>query len=113
MGVKPTFEYRARLIRVIDGDTIFVEIDLGFRTYRQDALRLLGINTPELVGANKAAGIAARDHLINLLPTYFLIRTFKNPTDKYGRWLAEIYTDDYFINGKMVADGHAVANEMR
>jgi len=111
MEGKPTYEYRAKLLRVIDGDTILVELDLGFRIYYQQALRLYGINAPEIIGAERDKGLASKQHLTDLLTPNFLIRTFKNPGDKYGRWLAEIFTPLHFINAKMVADGYAINKE--
>lgn len=59
------YEYRADTRRVVDGDTVDVDIDLGFNVWlRNERLRLYGIDTPELKGANKAAGLAAKNALI-------------------------------------------------
>ena len=58
---RPSYEYRARVRRVIDGDTLDMDIDLGFEVVLASRVRLLGINTPEVVGVNKAGGLAATE----------------------------------------------------
>ncbi len=57
------YEYRARIVRVIDGDTVEAEVDLGFHISSRMMLRLFGINTPEIKGSTKPAGLSARDYL--------------------------------------------------
>lgn len=99
--------------RVIDGDTIVVTIDLGFAIGCQQTLRFAEINAPELHGVvDTAPGQAAKDYLSSLIPagTSILVKTDK-PNDKYGRYLAWVYTDltmAQSINQQMVASGHAV-----
>ena len=70
-------EYRCSLDRVIDGDTIDVHIDLGFKIIlSKERVRLLGINTPESRTRNleeKALGLAAKARLKELLPKKFII----------------------------------------
>ena len=61
------YEYRARITRVIDGDTVEAEIDLGFRVSLEVVLRLVGINTPEVHGPDRPRGLAAKGHLSELL----------------------------------------------
>jgi micrococcal nuclease len=109
------FHYSATFRRAIDGDTVVVDIDLGMSIWRKgEALRLKGINTPEVVGANKAAGIAARDYLTLVLgdAKEIVIETFKDAGDKYGRLLARIYVKDAdgtwsCVNDEMLDVGHA------
>ncbi len=55
------YRYIAELIRVVDGDTIDVRVDLGFQITQVIRVRLKGINTPELRGKEKAAGMLAKD----------------------------------------------------
>lgn len=108
--------YRARLVRVIDGDTVDVYLDSGFHGYRTERLRLLGINAPEMRAPTYEAGMAAtmwvRDWFSHssfpnaLWP--LLILTEK--TDSFGRYLAEIWRveDGACLNADIVASGHAV-----
>lgn len=101
------YEYQASLQRVVDGDTVYLRVDCGFRIYAEMSFRLLGINAPEM---STAGGPPARDHLIQLMAALgpeFRITTTK--ADKYGRWLVTIYPPTGMsINDQMVADGFAV-----
>jgi len=109
------FLYSAEVLRVIDGDTVDVMIDLGFGSYRKMRLRLYGIDAPERRGETREAGNAATDYLRGILSVgaTIVVKTFKDKQGKYGRYLALIYTmhDDTLsesINDRLVADGHAV-----
>ena len=62
------YEYNANVVRVYDGDTVWADIDLGFDTWlKNHPIRLSGIDTPEVRGSEKEAGIVSRDRLIELL----------------------------------------------
>lgn len=104
------FTFRAKVVRVVDGDTVDMTVDLGFRISQEIRLRLLGINAPE---RNAPGGTEATNYLKLLLPIgqQTMIETFKNPTDKYGRWLASIYVNGENINDNMISSGHAVYYE--
>ena len=59
------YQYRVRIERIVDGDTVQCTLDCGMRIYRNERLRLLGVNTPELNAADPAvrlAAIAAKDY---------------------------------------------------
>ena len=122
------YEYRARALEdkdVYDGDTVTLEVDLGFHaSMRKMKFRLLGIDTPELRGGTdetKAAARAARDYLRKLIVGKELkIKTFKSSNyidkkGKYGRWLCIIYVRDIpdivSVNDQLVLEGHAVVKE--
>ena len=124
MTVDPTpsrYHYDAIVKRVIDGDSIVIDIDLGLSIWRRgEAVRLFGINEPEVVGAQKPAGIAARDFLKALLagPTLIgsddprvVVETIKDGGDKYGRLLAKVFMrrgDGWIsVNDEMIVAGHA------
>tara|TARA_R110000796_G_scaffold124600_1_gene239039 strand:- start:968 stop:1327 length:360 start_codon:yes stop_codon:yes gene_type:complete len=104
-------EYRCELIRVIDGDTIDVSIDLGFKVWlKKERVRLLGINTPESRTRNlaeKKLGLESKARLKELLPKKFTIITHKDAKGKFGRILGEPIVDGYNICDKMVEEGHA------
>ena len=108
------YEYRARIVRVIDGDTVKAEVDLGFHISSRMTMRLFGINTPEIKGVSRPEGLAARDFLIQLIDTYthdtgeLTIRTQKDATEKYGRLLATLLADNVNLNEALIAAGHAV-----
>lgn len=106
------YTYTASLVRVIDGDTVRVSIDLGFAITHTITIRLAGINAPEVVGASKAEGLAAKAALAMMLGVSRLtITTFKDRTDKYGRYVAHIWAGSLHINAQMVLDGYAVESE--
>lgn len=102
------YEYSAALVRVVDGDTVWVDIDLGLDIHHSLDLRLAGINAPEL---KTAEGKAARGALVELLNRAgpMIVRTEKDKQEKYGRYLAVVVMGGVNINDAMVAAGHAVA----
>jgi micrococcal nuclease len=91
--------WKAALVRVVDGDTIDVVIDVGFHGTRTERLRLVGVNTPEMHGATKQAGLQARDFTDKWLRPWpapdgwpLVIETFKG--DAFGRYLARVWHAD-------------------
>lgn len=105
----PAFTYAAIVRRIVDGDTIRIDWDLGAHIWLRDVpVRLLGIDAPELRGPTRAAGIAARDWLAARLPigTEVTINTVKG--DAFGRYLAWVWVGADLINVDMVRAGHAV-----
>jgi micrococcal nuclease len=103
------YQYRAEITRVIDGDTVVADIDLGFHTWRRDEhLRLWGINAPEIHGKEKAAGEKSKDALsARVLGKQLIICTLKDKQEKYGRYLAKVYVGDELINDWLIAQGFA------
>jgi micrococcal nuclease len=89
------YEYKALVKAVYDGDTVTVDIDLGLCSWLHDQkLRLYGINAPELRGPERPAGLVARDWLRErILNKEVTIKTYKDQTEKYGRWLADIWLE--------------------
>lgn len=86
------YEYRAKVTEVYDGDTVTAVVDLGFKVSFEIKIRLYGINTPELRGDSREQGLVSRDRLRELiLDKEVVIKTVKDKTGKYGRYLAEIY----------------------
>lgn len=110
----PDYVYRAVVLEVIDGDSIWLSVDQGLEEWAHKNVRLAHINAPEEVGANRAAGLAARVALQSILPdgAHVRIQTYKDRTEKYGRYLADIWTSDgIYVNGWMVDAGFAVPYE--
>ena len=109
------YEYTATVTKVVDGDTVHLDIDQGLDNNRKINCRLYGLNAPEL---RTVAGPPARDHLAKLLgwsetvkPQVY-IRTIKDRTEKYGRYLVTIFLTTAMsesVNDRMIRDGHAVA----
>lgn len=104
------YQYRAEITRVIDGDTVVADIDLGFHTWRRDEhLRLWGINAPELDGNPASPGTEAKAALeARILGKKLIICTLKDKQEKYGRYLAKIYVGDELINDWLINQKLAV-----
>lgn len=107
------YEYEASVVRVIDGDTIVVDVDLGLSTWvRNVHLRLSGIDCPELGTPEGEAAKAAAVDWCSKNKMRVRIKTEKDHTEKYGRYLATIlpigYTDIlYSLNSVLLQAGHA------
>ena len=110
MNATKLYYYRAVVCYVYDGDTVRADIDLGFEFWaRRKSLRLRGIDSPELRGETRVAGLVARDYLRGLVHgKSVMIRSYK--AGKYGRWIADIYLDgeEDSVNEMMIHAGHAV-----
>jgi micrococcal nuclease len=109
------YQYKAHCTKVYDGDTITVNIDLGFHSWLFNMkIRLYGIDTPELRGDTIEAGRVARDYLRGLiLDKDIILETHKDKTGKYGRWLGVIHLphdneNTVSVNEILVHAGHAV-----
>lgn len=86
------YEYAIRLKRIIDGDTLVVDIDLGFGVWLKDKhVRVSGVDTPEIATLE---GKLAREFtslwMINEPPDKYLIRVENHKSDKYGRILGSV-----------------------
>ena len=113
------YEYKCKIIKVVDGDTVDVDLDLGFGVWlNNERVRIMGIDTPESRTSDKVEkifGQAAKDRLISLLGSEATLDTMinkngENMKGKFGRILGNFRT----MNGENVADvlmneGHAVA----
>ena len=107
------YEYNCKIRRVVDGDTIDVDIDLGFDTWKcGERIRLFGVDCPECRSRDKeekAAGLAAKDFVKRLLHdggTYTLTTKEKG---KFGRYLGVIMLSDRTsINAALVTEHLAV-----
>jgi micrococcal nuclease len=110
------FEYYVKKVtKVVDGDTIDVDIDLGFDISFSSRVRLAGIDTPESRTKDKAEkelGLQSKEYLAKHLKDAksVVIKTEKmNSTEKFGRVLGWIYVngDTESLNDKMINDGYA------
>jgi micrococcal nuclease len=113
------YEYKVNILKVVDGDTVDVDIDLGFGVWlRNERVRLAGIDTPESRTSDaieKVFGQAAKDRLNSLLGAEAILisqisKSGDNIKGKFGRIIGNFKT----INGGVIADilmneGHAVA----
>lgn len=107
------YHYLGEVIRVVDGDTVRMDIDLGFEVHLEMNCRLYGINAPELKGSSYQAGLQAKERLTELLeaietPSKLGVILYSKKRGKYGRPLVIIYdTNGRSINDQMIAEGFA------
>ena len=112
------YEYRCNVVRVVDGDTVDVDIDLGFGVWmRKQRIRMYGIDTPESRTRDleeKKYGLAAKDFLTGLLDDEggITLKTHKDGKGKFGRILGELWRTTNFadksVNEYMIEKHHAV-----
>lgn len=100
--------YKAKVIRVYDGDTIYLDIDLGFGIcMKNQAIRLSGINTPEIKGSEKIEGFKIKEWLESkILNREIEIHTMKDKKGKFGRWLGKIFIHGENINERLAKMGY-------
>jgi Kyanoviridae endonuclease len=113
--VTPAYRYRATVDRVIDGDTYIMRLDLGFRASVAVTIRVRGINTPEMTGANeKLQGYSARDaaqRLLNGAHT-IVVETYKDQ-QSFSRWVGDVYIDGESIAERLISDGYGLPFDAR
>lgn len=101
---------KAYLVRVVDGDTIDLTVDVGFRHTTQQRFRLIGLNAPECRGETREWGQQATRWVEEWCAQFdrLLIDTYK--ADAFGRWLARVYNEaGRCLNDEMIRSGYAVA----
>lgn len=104
------YKYNAKLIKVVDGDTLDLEIDLGFGIKKIDRFRLYGIDTPETYGKNRSEkGKEATAYVKSKLEncSQIVVETYKDKQGKYGRYLANIIYNNVCLNEELVQAGLA------
>jgi micrococcal nuclease len=108
------YEYHVKKVtKVVDGDTIDVDIDLGFDISFSSRVRLAGIDTPESRTKDayeKKLGLESKEWLKKALEhgKTVVIKTEKiNSTEKFGRVLGWLFVDDVNLNLKMIDQGYA------
>ena len=110
------YEYNAIIDKVVDGDTVDVDIDLGFDIHYRGRVRLYGINTPESRTRDleeKERGLAAKARLLELCPlgSSIVLRTQKDAHGKYGRILGMLFksvADEESVNETLLHEGYAM-----
>lgn len=108
------YNYWAKIVKVVDGDTVDVLVDVGFHMQAQIRIRLLGVDTPEIFGVKRntpeyKAGVAARDYLKGIIPhgTWIELSAYAanagGKREKYGRWLGMLHVEGVNVNELMIA----------
>ena len=109
------YQYKAKVVKIIDGDTIDVDIDLGFSVIlAKQRIRLYGIDTPESRTRNKeekVRGLISKGFLLDTCPVDSYIKVVSHGKGKFGRILGEIYeldNDEVSINQQMCDEAYAL-----
>lgn len=112
-ALTPDFRYPAEVERVIDGDTIVVDLNLGLGVILNDQyLRFYGIDAWEMKGVEREKGLLAKEFLAIILEHDQIIIEIRpewgnHGRGKYGRWLVVVYVAGVNINELLVSQGHA------
>ena len=109
------YHYRAKVLRVVDGDTVDVMLELGFNVSLKERVRLYGIDAYESRTRDleeKARGLKAKDFVVEWTEDHadeIVIVTRIDKRGKYGRVLGTIMTESgENLNELMIKEGHAV-----
>lgn len=114
------YEYNCKIIRVVDGDTVDVDIDLGFGVWmHKERVRIMGIDTPESRtrdAEEKRFGLLSKEFVKSFMPVGS-IQVLKTEIDKsgedkkgkFGRILGDFIIEGARLTEKMIAEGYAVA----
>ena len=113
------YEYKVNILKVVDGDTVDVDIDLGFGVWlRNERVRIVGIDCPESRTSDrieKVFGEAAKQRVTSLLSSEATLisqvsKMGENMKGKFGRILGDFITiNDQVISTTLMEEGHAVA----
>lgn len=110
------FEYKAIVERVVDGDTLDLRIDLGFKIYTNQRVRLARINAYETTlrygttEEEKQLGLQGKEYVKNLLEGKE-VKIISEKTGKYGRYIVEVYYGDINLNDDLVQKKFAIYQE--
>jgi micrococcal nuclease len=110
------YKYNVKIKKVIDGDTVDVDIDLGFGVWlHKERVRIMGIDTPESRTRDKVEklfGLASKQKLKDLLPLssmQILVVEEYDAKGKFGRILGDFEIEDKRVTDILIEEGHAVA----
>ena len=114
------YEYKCKIVKIVDGDTVDVDLDLGFGVWlRDERERIMGIDTPESRTSDKIEkvfGMAAKERLSSLLGEDAILlskvkgENGENMKGKFGRILGDFRTmNGDTVSAKLMSEGHAVA----
>lgn len=107
--------YKAKVVKIIDGDTLDLDIDLGFDIWHAIRVRMYGIDAPETRTTNlteKQSGLLTKEYVKNWFDKNgydVVIKTYKEKTEKYGRILADVYntSSSECLNNILIANNLA------
>lgn len=99
------YQYASRFVRAVDGDTVGLDLDLGFYQWRLGrTYRLARIDAPEI---RNEGGVASRDALAGMLSQARSILATTAKADSFDRWIVELYADGTNVSDALVSSGFA------
>ncbi len=110
MATKKLYNYTGIVTNVVDGDTVDICVDLGYKVHIDVRVRMAGINTPEMKSklvVERQKAQAAKDFLVGKLANKEILLD-STGQDKYGRWIGVLMLGKENVNNTMIAEGHAV-----
>ena len=105
-AVEPAYRYRATVNRVVDADTLLLDIDLGFRVNVAIPIRVRGVNAPEL---RTEEGERAREWAVQFLHLGKIVVETYRDRRSFERWVADVYVDGEPLADALIEAGHGVA----
>lgn len=112
--MQPTYIYRARLVRVVDGDTYVLRIDLGFYISADKTVRLRDVNAHE---AGQPGGVEATAFVLDLLTGKPLLVESHKDRRSFARWVCDVWVDvgpePLDVAQALIKNGHAIAVQYR
>lgn len=110
---QPFVYHNVELVRVVDGDTVRLRVDVGFHMTFEDNFRLADIDAPEVRGSEKVEGMRSKTALEQMIAEEcehhhgIKIQTFKE--GKFGRWLVNLISisSGQVLNQRMITEGYA------
>jgi micrococcal nuclease len=106
------YQYKCKIVEVIDGDTVKVDIDVGFNIWMSNlVIRMLGIDSPESRTQDpieKSFGLLSKKRLEELLPVNSTQIVQTTVDDKYGRILGDFIVNNESVSASLVRDAYAV-----
>lgn len=107
------YQYRGKVIRVIDGDTVVMDIDVGFGMAKiKEHIRLARIDTPEVRGEERPLGLKSKEFVVEWMKScnWEVIVETQKEKGKYGRYIGEIYrlSDGQNLSTLLLEEGLAV-----
>ena len=108
------YEYAVKeFVKIVDGDTVDIVLDLGFEVYRKERIRINRIDTPESNSKNeleKKLGLEAKNYVSMWLINQKKVKIKTLKDDKYGRLLGEFYGDNNVcLSDLLIEQGYAWA----
>jgi len=108
------FQYEAEVLRIVDGDTLWLNLDLGFKVHLEVDVRLANVNAPELVQwTNQGLSDPAMNYIAACVPPGSTCVVDITKADKYGRWLGTImYLPGCTDRSEILRSGHVLNDEL-